>query len=248
MMADYIITRTSSDELMHFGIKGQKWGVRRYQNEDGTLTEEGKKRYLGSIGKQIKRYNVVVENANYRLPEINKKWNKITGGRKLTDKEQIEYNKDVAEMIMNEYEKVLVSELGPKKMKQVTGRDWIKNAFGVDSAWMDVKVAEGKVKKKESFDKSKQAIAKEGVYSWWFKNHDNQEGDSFMNYVWGTQNKFLNDWQRESYRIRRNEGSSTGAWDDAQLKYARQLAKNLGFPQTKENVEFMMDFFITGDD
>ena len=31
--------------LAHSGIKGQKWGVRRYQNEDGTLTEEGKQRY-----------------------------------------------------------------------------------------------------------------------------------------------------------------------------------------------------------
>ena len=31
--------------LAHHGIKGQKWGVRRYQNEDGTLTAEGKKRY-----------------------------------------------------------------------------------------------------------------------------------------------------------------------------------------------------------
>lgn len=31
--------------LVHHGIKGQKWGVRRYQNEDGSLTEEGKKRY-----------------------------------------------------------------------------------------------------------------------------------------------------------------------------------------------------------
>ena len=30
--------------LKHHGILGQKWGVRRYQNEDGTLTEEGKKR------------------------------------------------------------------------------------------------------------------------------------------------------------------------------------------------------------
>ena len=32
-------------ELYHSGIKGQKWGIRRYQNEDGTLTEAGKERY-----------------------------------------------------------------------------------------------------------------------------------------------------------------------------------------------------------
>jgi hypothetical protein len=33
-------------ELYHHGVKGQKWGVRNYQNEDGSLTEEGKERYL----------------------------------------------------------------------------------------------------------------------------------------------------------------------------------------------------------
>lgn len=31
-------------ELYHHGIKGQKWGVRRFQNEDGSLTEAGKKK------------------------------------------------------------------------------------------------------------------------------------------------------------------------------------------------------------
>lgn len=37
--------RVDSDELMHYGVKGQKHGVRRYQNEDGTLTAEGRERY-----------------------------------------------------------------------------------------------------------------------------------------------------------------------------------------------------------
>lgn len=33
-----------TDELYHHGIKGQKWGVRIFQNPDGTLTEAGKRR------------------------------------------------------------------------------------------------------------------------------------------------------------------------------------------------------------
>lgn len=36
--------------ICHHGIKGQKWGIRRYQNPDGSLTEEGKKRYLNPDG------------------------------------------------------------------------------------------------------------------------------------------------------------------------------------------------------
>ena len=35
-----------SDELYHYGIKGQRRGVRRYQNKDGSLTAAGKARYL----------------------------------------------------------------------------------------------------------------------------------------------------------------------------------------------------------
>ena len=36
---------TRQGEIYHHGIKGQKWGIRRFQNKDGSLTPEGEKRY-----------------------------------------------------------------------------------------------------------------------------------------------------------------------------------------------------------
>ena len=55
---------TYTNELYHHGVKGQRWGFRRYQNKDGTLTSAGKKRaeklrreYLDLTGKTQMRGN-----------------------------------------------------------------------------------------------------------------------------------------------------------------------------------------------
>ena len=55
----------NENELYHHGIKGQKWGVRRYQNKDGTLTAKGRKRYLGDVNeiqtKLVNKDDVVIK-------------------------------------------------------------------------------------------------------------------------------------------------------------------------------------------
>lgn len=48
-------------ELVHWGVPGMKWGVRRYQNKDGTLTAAGKKRYDKEMAK-LKAEKKILDN------------------------------------------------------------------------------------------------------------------------------------------------------------------------------------------
>lgn len=59
------------NELMHWGIKGMKWGVRRYQNKDGSLTPAGKKRYDKEMAK-LKEEEKIAKNKLRTQAKLNK--------------------------------------------------------------------------------------------------------------------------------------------------------------------------------
>lgn len=74
----------SNDELMHHGIIGMKWGVRRFQNKDGSLTYAGKKRALS----MQEQYTEFSKNKKYR----DKDGNLTYAGRKKALKMKEEYS------------------------------------------------------------------------------------------------------------------------------------------------------------
>lgn len=60
-----------NNELMHHGVRGMKWGIRRYQNRDGTLTAAGKKRYTKELEK-LREEAKVVKNREETKAKIDK--------------------------------------------------------------------------------------------------------------------------------------------------------------------------------
>lgn len=95
-MAWMIAKDDNSNYLAHHGVKGQKWGVRRYQNPDGTLTEEGKKRYRPDKDGYIRNVKRRKELANIIANEANALQKEYTSTHPNSPKESTGENYDKA--------------------------------------------------------------------------------------------------------------------------------------------------------
>lgn len=135
-MNDYEIT--DPYELTHHGVLGQKWGVRRYQNKDGSLTDAGRKRQ--SIGGAIKDYHAKAKRkkalqkareTRAANKEAAEKRQKLIDSGKLSYKKMTtkEINDRIERMSLEKKYQQLLEETNPSTKMQKVGKDFVKRMW-----------------------------------------------------------------------------------------------------------------------
>jgi hypothetical protein len=114
-------------EIYHSGVKGMKWGVRRYQNKDGSLTAAGKNRYRNADGslndKGVKKYakkGYAQDSFNSNKTVAGKAWDAYTGAHKIHASAKYEtsskkQNRERAEQYLREREEKRANKSDTRK-------------------------------------------------------------------------------------------------------------------------------------
>jgi len=114
----------SDDYLVHHGILGQKWGVRRYQNKDGSLTELGKRR-VGKMSEADRQYGI--------HNEIAADYGNVSGGLKNSSKAANNASEIASKMASirknREKSKMDVSQMSDQELREKINRMGLERQY-----------------------------------------------------------------------------------------------------------------------
>jgi hypothetical protein len=105
-----------NNELYHFGIKGQRWGVRRFQNEDGTYTSEGKMRRREADDERGFSRTTNKGRSKLSMSELDKRIQRLEKEKKLKDLER-----ETMTSAGEKYTKEILSDITKSTIKKIGG-------------------------------------------------------------------------------------------------------------------------------
>lgn len=143
------------DFLMHHGIKGMKWGVRRYQNADGSLTAAGRKRYNAQVSRaKLKEARRKEKEKARELKEERASQNRIAKAahgnlskrqlNKLTNEELKRVNERLK---MEQSYKEMMAKIDPSSQQFFKWKEWAAKVVGNAVVKMTDKAIDNGVKK-----------------------------------------------------------------------------------------------------
>ena len=120
----YYAVIPAGDELYHHGVKGMHWGVRRYQNANGSLTSEGRARVKEWKAKEIKRrsagYTKIERKLDKKSEKLINKRNKRLMKEKDTEKIDEKISKNALNIKINKaLQKAEVSKIKKMSLKDI---------------------------------------------------------------------------------------------------------------------------------
>lgn len=156
-----------NDELYHYGTKGMKWGVRRYQNADGSLTPAGEKRYGGSeVGRAKLAYKSAKKDYNDAFNAYNNKRHQAFS----LSKKKRQANNERFENAMNKADAMNKAKADLKNAKNTAKAEKIYSKQGERQGRADFYKNKADTEFKsyddtaKAFDKTAARLDKEGKY------------------------------------------------------------------------------------
>lgn len=123
------------NELVHWGVRGMRWGIRRYQNKDGSLTPAGKKRYNAELEKVREREKTLKnrQSVKARMDRLAARKKAVEDGEKELDGDEAKVKKkskgddDVADKVNNT--KKSIADMTDEELQRAVNRSRLEEQY-----------------------------------------------------------------------------------------------------------------------